>query len=86
MPRMLTVASEQMPTVILHAREEPDGVSIVEALNNAYKSLLEYGVRGPAWELQRDKHGVLRVTYGTSLPKARQKTFLVGWATVAEES
>ena len=86
MPRMLTVSSERMPTVILYARQEPDEATVVDALNNAYEPLLEYGVQGADWELQRDKHGVLRVTYGCSLPESRRQTFLVRWARVSDEA
>ncbi|MBT3268967.1 hypothetical protein HN371_17600 [Candidatus Poribacteria bacterium] len=86
MPRMLSVSSERMPTVILYARQEPDEASIVDALNNAYESLLAYGVQGADWELRRDGHGALRVTYGCSLPEARRQTFLVQWARVPEQT
>jgi len=68
-----------MPGVILYQAEEPDEASIVDALNNAYKPLLEYGVQAPDWEMRRDTHGVLRVVYGRSLSAARQRTFLVRW-------
>lgn len=86
MPRALTISNESMPTVILCHRQEPDEASIVDALNNAYTSLLDYGVQGADWELQRDKNGVLRVTYGRSLPESRRKTFLVQWVRVPDDS
>ena len=86
MPRTLTVVSEQMPGVILYEAQEPHEASIVDALNNAYRSLVEYGVQGPDWELRRDTHGVLRVVYGCSLPASRQRTFLVRWAPARDKS
>jgi hypothetical protein len=82
--RMLSVYNEVMTSVVLTQRKEPDEATIVDALNNVYKALLKYGVKGPDWELRRDKHGVLRVVYGTSLPESDRKTFLVRWERVPD--
>ena len=84
MPRLLTVVSQEMPTVILYEGREPDDATLVDALNNAYKPLTEYGARAPDWELRKDTHGVLRVVYGRSLPEPQRKTFLVRWTRVPE--
>ena len=86
MARMLSVYNEVMTSVVLTQRKEPDEATIVDALNNAYESLLAYGVQGADWELRRDGHGALRVTYGCSLPEARRQTFLVQWARVPEQT
>lgn len=84
MARMLSLYNEAMPGVVLAQQQEPDGATIVDALTNIYKSLLDYGVKRPEWELRRDRHGVLRVVYGVSLPERQRKTFLVQWEKIPE--
>lgn len=79
MRRTLTLYSPTMPGVVLCRHDEPDGATIMDALNNVRASMHEYGPLGSDWELRRGKDGVLRVLYGPSLPEQRQREFLVQW-------